>query len=272
MVFIQLNSIIKFNFFFYDGYPYSLDTRVHRTNTYHSDINETIDSMGSSPVVSEKKKKKRRMDGRNCCCRCLCCACCLPVWGTYIAWFIVGSIIIVVIVLGIIAATFKMPTIDMAGITSNPNNGSQISFNLEGFSINFGLIVAVNNPNIVDIRLSEMNAIAYYPDQDGSGRSNEVGTGYLDKQFIPRKTDFKFTFPFSLHYNPNLNRDQSVLNDIAERCGLTGLEKQDITISYSITFKATVLFISIRPTISSSTTIACPLDVSHILIIRVLYI
>lgn len=71
-----------------------------------------------------------------------------------------------------------------------------------------------------------------------------------------------FTFPFAIQYNPTYDTDQSVLSDLAEKCGLTGGPKSDITIDYTITFQAKVLVITVNPTISSSATFACPLDVN----------
>jgi hypothetical protein len=112
--------------------------------------------IGSSGGLAPKKK--RRMDDRNCCVRCMCCACCLPIWAAGILWFIVISIIIVIIVIGCIAGTFVMPTMGMAGVTSSPTNGSQITFSGDGLNINFGLIINVNNPNLLGIGLSNINA------------------------------------------------------------------------------------------------------------------
>lgn len=103
--------------------------------------------------------KKRRMDNRNGCLRCLCCACCLPAWAAGIVWFIIVAIIIVVIVLGAVAGTFVMPKVDMAGVSTSPaEGGSQISFTGETFNINFGLIISVNNPNLLSIDLTDIKA------------------------------------------------------------------------------------------------------------------
>lgn len=115
--------------------------------------------VGSSGLGGEEKpKKKRRMDDRNACVRCMCCACCLPIWAAGILWFIAISIIIVVIVIGTIAGTFVIPTMGMAGVTNSPTNGSQITFSGDGLNINFGLIINVNNPNLLGIGLSNINA------------------------------------------------------------------------------------------------------------------
>ncbi|KAI8366798.1 uncharacterized protein BYT42DRAFT_587910 [Radiomyces spectabilis] len=207
---------------------------------------------------SEHKRKRKRMADRNGCARCLCCACCLPLWATCILWFIIIAIIIVVLVLGTIFATFTMPTIDMAGVTSSPNNGSQISFHDDTFSINFGLLIHINNPNLLKLKLSNINATAYYPPIHGSSKT-PVGGGFVQHLDVPKYTDFNFTFPFAIVYSPTFDRDQSVLNSIANKCGLTGGSVQDITVDYTIQLTAKVLFVTVHPTIDSSSTFKCPL-------------
>lgn len=89
----------------------------------------------------------------------------------------------------------------------------------------------------------------------------------MAQKFIPSRTDLNFTFPFAIQYNPTYDTDQSVLSDLAEKCGLTGGAKSDITIDYTIRFQAKVLVIKVHPTISSSATFACPLDVNIIFIL-----
>jgi hypothetical protein len=106
------------------------------------------------------KEKKRRMENRNCCLRCLGCACCLPAWAAGIIWFIVIAIIIVIIVIGSIAGTFVMPSVDLVDVTTT--NSSQITFAGDSLDINFGLVVSINNPNLLAIQLSDMNAIVSF--------------------------------------------------------------------------------------------------------------
>lgn len=105
-----------------------------------------------------EKQKKKRMENRNCCVRCMCCACCLPLWAACIIWFIVIAIIIVVIVLGSIAGTFVLPSVNLLGVISD-NSSSPVSFSGYSIKINFGLNVNVNNPNLLGIQLSDMRAI-----------------------------------------------------------------------------------------------------------------
>jgi hypothetical protein len=89
-----------------------------------------------------------------------------------------------------------------------------------------------------------------------------VGGGYLAYQELPKYSDFNFTFPFSIVYDPLEDPDQTILNDLAEKCGLTGDEPTDLTIAYTIHVTAKVLFVSVHPTIDSQSTFPCPIQVS----------
>lgn len=90
-----------------------------------------------------------------------------------------------------------------------------------------------------------------------------MGSGYLASQYVPKYSNINFTFPFALEYDTSQNTDTTVINALIDKCGLTGNEKQPITIDYTITLAAKVLFITVHPTISSSSTFECPLDVSY---------
>ena len=111
-------------------------------------------------VDQERFESKTRppLTERNICVRWLCCACCLPVWARWVLWFIIVSIIIVIIVLAALLATFTMPTIDFAGVTSSPTNQSEISYNGHVLNFNFGLLIHIANPNVLGIDLSQINA------------------------------------------------------------------------------------------------------------------
>ncbi|CAO3587687.1 unnamed protein product [Absidia cylindrospora] len=201
------------------------------------------------------------MDNKNCCLRCLCCACCLPKWATYILWFIIISIIIVVIVLGAIMSKFVLPTIEVGSVTnSTGNSDSTISFNEDKLQLNFGLTINAKNPNLLPIYVTDMNATAFYPDPLGSDKQTPIGGGFLQSQELPKYSDFSFIFPFSIVYDSMVDPDQVILNDLAEKCGLTGEEPQDLTISYTIHVTAKVLFVSVHPTIKSQSTFACPIQ------------
>lgn len=171
-----------------------------------------------------------------------------------------------------------MPAINFVGVTDTPNNRSEMYFDGNKFSINFGLLIHIQNPNVLPIRLSDMNTTvraiflfiashahahtkggkkAYYPDS-GSGQV-EIGGGFMDYENVPAHADFNFTYPFALEFEPNTGTDQTLMRTLLDKCGLTGGQPQDLTIDYTIHLTAKVLFITVHPTISSSTSFVCPL-------------
>ncbi|KAI9485321.1 MAG: hypothetical protein EXX96DRAFT_544726 [Benjaminiella poitrasii] len=232
-------------------------------NAYPTEKYDTkeLETQQHEDLSSKHHHRRRRMENRSCCIRYLCCACCLPWWGAGIVWFIIIAIIIVVVVLAAIAGTFVMPTVDLAGVNSS-NIIQQITFTDSTINIPFNLIVSINNPNLLSISLSDLNATAYYPNPNGG--QTPIGSGYLASQFVPKYSHFNFTFPFAIQYDPSQDTDQSVLNDLVSKCGLTGGEQQDLTIDYQIKLTAKVLVIKVHPTISSSATFACPISNGHL--------
>ncbi|KAI9254437.1 hypothetical protein BDA99DRAFT_518403 [Phascolomyces articulosus] len=213
------------------------------------------------PPLSEEETvtpRKRHWTERNRCCRCLCCSCCLPIWARYILWFIIIAIIICVVVIGGLAGSFKMPTVNVLDVTAYPgDNTSQITFDGQKFMFNLGLIVNVDNPNVLPIFLSDMNAKANIPVEDGT--SAYLGHGYLDKEKIPTNSNYNFTYPFSIEYDTQSTQSQVMLNTLMTKCGLMGGEAQDITVDYSINVNARVLFVKLNLDLGGSATFGCPL-------------
>ncbi|KAJ8658932.1 hypothetical protein O0I10_005314 [Lichtheimia ornata] len=204
-------------------------------------------------------QKKRPLTERNCCCRCLCCACCLPVWARYIVWFIIIGIIICIIVIGALLGTFKMPEVNVLDVTNPPGtNQLQIDYNGTEFDIGIGLIVNVVSPNNLPIHLSDMHATATLPTKDGNAF---LGSGYLAKHTIPTHSNSNFTFPFTIQYDTTSSSSQLMLNTLLQECGLYGgSDPTDITVDYTIHLAASVLFVTIHPSISGSASFACPLS------------
>lgn len=213
------------------------------------------------------KHRTRPLSERSRCIRCLCCAC-LPVWARIVIWFIVIAIIIVIIVLAVLFGTFSMPQMQFEGITQTPNNRSKLAYDGEKISLNFGLVINIQNPNLLDIKLSNINATAYLPaDDDGdqnstsSSKQQPIGGGYQSELYVPDYSNFNFTFPFSIDYYPFKPESDEIINELKEKCALDGKEqKQKINVDYTIQLAAKVLFVTVHPTISSSASFDCPLD------------
>ncbi|KAL7326848.1 hypothetical protein PS15p_209122 [Mucor circinelloides] len=204
----------------------------------------------------DRQGKKVHWTKRNCFLRWVCCSMCFPPWVAYILWFIVIAVIICIIVIGALLGSFKMPTIDFAGLNSTlPSGTQQIEFSSTGVVIHAGLLLNIVNPNVLSMKLSNLTAKAYYPI---NGTMVQIGKGYLDYQFIPKKSDINFTYPFEIDYNPSDPNSKYLLSSISQKCGFTGDTPSDIDISYDVSLNAQVLFVHVSPTISSSASFACP--------------
>ncbi|KAI8089959.1 uncharacterized protein BX664DRAFT_334316 [Halteromyces radiatus] len=217
-----------------------------------------------STYSSEKHVQRRRtaLKDRHCCIRCCCCAC-FPKWARYVIWTFIIAILIVIIIIGSIFATFKMPTFGFVGLAdSNSSTLSTSNFQVNDgrFNFNFGLRINVYNPNIFPLHFSNMNATAYYPSDNNPDIKTLIGGGFLQSQWIPKQTNLTFTYPFQIEYDPSLDADQSVLNSLTDKCGLTGNPAQDLSIDYTIELAASALFVTLHPTIASSAQFPCPLN------------
>ncbi|KAI7849128.1 hypothetical protein BDC45DRAFT_292671 [Circinella umbellata] len=151
-----------------------------------------------------------------------------------------------------------MPTVNVLDVTQYPgDNASQITYDGQKFLFNLGLVVNVQNPNVLPIFLSEMKATANLPEEDGS--QAYLGHGYLDSEKIPTNSDYNFTYPFSIEYDTQSSQSQVMLNTLMEKCGLYGGDAQDITVNYSINVNARVLFVKLNLDLGGSATFGCPL-------------
>jgi hypothetical protein len=63
-------------------------------------------------------------------------------------------------------------------------------------------------------------------------------------------------------YDPNQGSDQSMLADIASKCGLLGGPKQDITVNYDLALTLKIGVIPITITLPEKASFPCPIDVS----------
>ncbi|CAO3595868.1 unnamed protein product [Absidia cylindrospora] len=255
---------------------------------FHSDI----ESSPTEKTTGQRQKQKRDLKDRNCCVR-YCYCICLPKWARYVVWSFILALLLVIIILGSIFATFKMPTFEFVGLMDAFDNNadsslatSALSVSNGKFSYRFGLQVNINNPNIFPLHFSKMNATVKCATQKKCCKiclkyrrpfffflevgllsigyhsilKNTIGGGYLRSQWIPAKTNLTFMYPFHIDYDPSLDADQGVLSSLTDKCGLTGNQPQDLFIDYSIQLAASALFVTVHPVINSSAQFPCPID------------
>ncbi|KAI8877376.1 hypothetical protein K501DRAFT_161833, partial [Backusella circina FSU 941] len=125
------------------------------------------------------------------------------------------------------------------------------------FTIPLKLNLNVQNPNPVDISLSNITATGYHPIPNGN--QVQVGTGHLDSLFIPKNSNTTFAYPFDIKYDPADPNANTLLLTLIQKCGFTGDQPSNLNIKYSVKFAAKVLFVTINPTVADGVSIACPI-------------
>lgn len=100
-------------------------------------------------VPQEQRKRRTCMDK-------ICCGCCTcyPRWLRYICCVIFLLVIALAIVIGVLAATFKVPDVSMNGLEGEP----QVSMTGETVNMNFTLAISVDNPNVEGITFEKIEA------------------------------------------------------------------------------------------------------------------
>jgi len=180
---------------------------------------------------------------------------CWPRWARWICCSCLLIFLGLLIAIAVIAATFKVPIINMNGVTSQPNVPDYAQ-NGTSFSFNFALKIGVVNNNIIGATFEKIAAVAYYP----IGQTR-VGSGELTNVNFPSHSTTNLTFPFSITYDPTLDKDQTILSDIASRCGLLGAPKTPISVNYAVTLYLRILFVTVTPPpFRQSTSIDCPIQ------------
>ncbi|KAL1916780.1 uncharacterized protein VTP21DRAFT_5484 [Calcarisporiella thermophila] len=202
----------------------------------------------------EMAKKKRQFCSR-------CCPCC-PVWLRFVGCGCLVLLIILIIVIGALAATFKQPNINFKGTGPSPDGRPTYLAQGRNFSINMGLDVSVENPNIFGASFSMIKAEAFYPVPNASAGSRgvPVGGGNLTDVYFGPKSTTELNFPFSIQYTSDMPNAQAVLADIASKCGFTGGPKQKLTVNYNLILYLRILFFTISPTLQESASFNCPLQ------------
>ncbi|CAO3644575.1 unnamed protein product [Cunninghamella blakesleeana] len=214
-------------------------------NIYDSDDEDEENALKRGHMIPKEKRKRSCMD--KLCCGC--CTCC-PKWVRYCSCIIFLLIIAAGIVIGVLAALFKVPQVHMSGLEGTPNvtvNGMQIN-------MGFQLAISVNNPNVEGITFDSIVAKAYYPKH----HDVQLGGGEKDQVVIAKQQTTNFTFPFDLTIDIGNPTYQSIVNDLFEKCGLLGSPKQQLTIDYDVIPTVKFGIIPISVTISNSASFDCP--------------
>jgi len=134
------------------------------------------------------------------------------------------------------------------------NSTVPVTFSDDGFTANFDVAISVNNPNYVSVDFSSIVADLFYPINN-----THIGSGEADHIDIKSNHRTNFTLPFSLQYSTSLDPNGAILDDLAKRCGVDGASTGDLSVNYKIHLDFKVLSIPIKPTISNTFNLECPL-------------
>ncbi|KAL0082211.1 hypothetical protein F4703DRAFT_1930537 [Phycomyces blakesleeanus] len=210
--------------------------------------------------LSEKAlNKPSRLENRNRLLRLLCCADCLPSWAAVLVWFIIMSLAIAFAVIGIILHTATPPKFSIADVVPVTDMAA-LTYTNDSFTIHFNLVINIKNPNIFPIHFSHVNATAYYP----MPGKPVAGSSFVENEYVPIKSDYNKSIPFSMTYRPEIDRYRVILGTITSHCGVTGGPMKDITVTYSINSTANALLLVAHPSFQATSTLPCPIQLQDV--------
>ncbi|KAI9313463.1 hypothetical protein BX666DRAFT_2114524 [Dichotomocladium elegans] len=225
---------------------YGVKTQVKQNGEYQhlADSSRMGVAAGAGGVLYVEEPKRRSCMDKLCC---GCCTC-FPRWTRWLCCILFLIIVILGIVVGVLAAIFKVPEVKFNGIQGEPQ------FTLNGTIANlaFNLDISIDNQNIESVTFENVQAKAYYP-----GVTNSIGGGTLQNVHISSHAVTKIIFPFTLSINANDPSMAQILLDIMSKCGMTGAEATGITIKYDVIPTVNIIGIKISPTISNSANVPC---------------
>ncbi|KAI9495465.1 hypothetical protein BDB00DRAFT_745730, partial [Zychaea mexicana] len=141
------------------------------------------------------------------------------------------------------------------GLTDHPSGLPRfIKTSTNAFDINIGLNIGVVNPNMASVTFEKIMATAYYP----TAPTKSIGGGELSNLAINSHATTNFTFPFKVKFDTSKDEEQKMLLDISQKCGLTGGEKKDLVVNYSLTPTVRIIGFPISAVIRNSVRLPCP--------------
>ncbi|EMD38550.1 hypothetical protein CERSUDRAFT_113728 [Gelatoporia subvermispora B] len=123
-----------------------------------------------------------------------------------------------------------------------------------GFIANFDVDISVNNPNYLSVDFSSIKVDLFYPINN-----THIGQGEVDHIDIKANRQTNFTLPFALQYNITDDPSGAILKDLLQKCGIEGSSTGDISVNYKISLDAKILSVPIKPVISNTFSLQCPL-------------
>ncbi|OAD73476.1 hypothetical protein PHYBLDRAFT_145866 [Phycomyces blakesleeanus NRRL 1555(-)] len=198
-----------------------------------------------------------------------CCICfpCLPLWARSISCFALLLIIGFVITAGALMSTFKIPRIDYNGSTTHPDNlpAFQRNGSSNTFTFNMGLKIGVMNPNVENLALDSVKAVAYYINQP----DQTVGGGEMYNLHLKAHSITNVTFPFQVVYDPSKDKDHEMLRDIVDLCISPKQNNSVPTLTFHYDLMPVVKIISLtyQPIYHQVVEVTCPVQGEQLLLL-----
>ncbi|EDR14379.1 uncharacterized protein LACBIDRAFT_306155 [Laccaria bicolor S238N-H82] len=146
-----------------------------------------------------------------------------------------------------------------------------------GLSINLGVNISVNNPNYFSVDFQKIEAEVfirnvwkpyifflkapqiYYPINN-----TLIGGGTSENIIFHSRSQTEFTFPFMLSYQTTLDPQGKILIDLANKCGVNGGTKSNISVNYKITLGIRIVLVTISPVVANTFTFLCPISAAEL--------
>ncbi|KAG2234452.1 hypothetical protein INT48_007200 [Thamnidium elegans] len=235
--------------------PYYEETKAvpATTDGYYNYATPTTRNSQVAAASSEKFARRNNKENRSCCDKicCGCCTCC-PRWCRWCSCIILLIIVGLGITVGVLAAIFKVPTIEFTGIQGTPAFGMQ---GLTTVNLNISLGFTVDNPNIESVTFTTLAATANY-----HGDTTQLGEGILHNLHIASYSVTNISFPFNMLVDMTNNNNIAVMSKMMADCGLGGATKKDIKLDYKIVATVHIIGIPISVPVSNSISFPCPID------------
>lgn len=128
-----------------------------------------------------------------------------------------------------------------------------------GLSINMGVNISVNNPNYFSVNFQKIEAEIFYPINN-----TLIGGGTSENIIFHSRSETAFTFPFMLSYQTTLDPQGKILIDLANKCGVNGGSKSNISVNYKITLGIRIVLVTISPVVANTFSFLCPISASEL--------
>ncbi|KAF8350550.1 hypothetical protein F5887DRAFT_1069559 [Amanita rubescens] len=168
-------------------------------------------------------------------------------------------VFLILSVLLTLALWIRPPNVSVGNVSLSSSNPLQINAQGKQMTINLGVNISVANPNYFSVSFKTIKAQIFYPINN-----TQLGGGQLNNIVFRSNQQTNISFPFALDYNASVDPNYQILTSLAEKCGVYGTTRSDITVTYKITLGLEILFFVASPVVSNSVSFACPASAQQI--------